>query len=468
MKIINYTTTSSTLLADTFTPVSIYLRIRDTFRDSVLLESNQNNAAKSNFSFIGVNAIAGIEMINKSQVEYRMPNQEAKTFNVDDSSKALKLVQEFMQSFVAEKEVEFPLTVAQGLIGSISYDAIQLFENITIKTDDTVPLLRFRFYQYIIAIDHYKDVLYIIENEINGVESKRSLLETLLHKKDVPTFPFVIVGNETSNCADDAYLQNVQKGIQHCKVGDVFQVVLSRSFKQSFTGDDFNVYRQLRSINPSPYLFYFDYGNYKLMGSSPESQLIIENSKAIIHPIAGTIKKTGDIIKDEKLANQLINDAKENAEHTMLVDLARNDLSIFCNEVEINYYKKLKQFSHLMHLVSEVTGKVINNTPNVLALGKSFPAGTLSGAPKYKAMQIIDALETTPRGFYAGAIGMLGFDGSCNMAIMIRTFKSENNTLHYQAGAGIVAASIPQNELIEVNNKVAALRKAIENASAKN
>jgi anthranilate synthase component I len=468
MKNINYTTTATTILADTFTPVSIYLRIRDTFRDSVLLESNQGNDNDSNCSFIGINAIAGIEMINKMQLEYRMPNSEAKILQIEKANEAINFLQKFMECFISNAKVKFPLTVAQGLIGSISYDAVQLFENIEVKTDDTIPLLRFRFYQYIIAIDHYKDELHIIENNIDGIESKRDLLETLLYKKDVPSFPFSAIGNETSNCTDELFLQNVENGIHHCKVGDVFQVVLSRSFMQPFNGDDFNVYRQLRSINPSPYLFYFDYGNYKLMGSSPESQLIIDKGVAYIHPIAGTIKKTGSAIKDEELANKLINDAKENAEHTMLVDLARNDLSIFCNKVSINYYKKLKHFSHLMHLVSEVQGNVLPKVHNTTALGKSFPAGTLSGAPKYKAMQIINTLETTPRGFYGGAIGFLGFDGSCNMAIMIRTFKSSNNVLQYQAGAGVVAASIPKNELIEVNNKVAALRTAVQKASETN
>jgi anthranilate synthase component I len=258
----------------------------------------------------------------------------------------------------------------------------------------------------------------------------------------------------------------VKSGIQSCHRGDVFQIVLSRRFQQQFTGDEFNVYRALRSINPSPYLFFFDYGDYKLMGSSPEAQLLIQNGKAVVHPIAGTYKRTGDDEADKLATEQLLKDAKENAEHVMLVDLARNDLSRVCDEVEVTHYRQVQYFSHVIHLVSEVKGKVRENANPFDLLAKTFPAGTLSGAPKFKAMQLIDSYEPTARSYYGGAIGFMGFDGSCNHAIMIRTFLSRNNTLTYQAGAGVVAASIPENELQEVNNKLGALKKSIELAEA--
>ncbi len=467
MQQVNYNTTATKMSSDIFTPVSIYLRVRDQFRDSVLLESTDFNSEENSYSFIGINAIAGIEINDINTVEYRLPLGEAKQIKNNSHEASLAQVENFTQNFIAHKKETFPLNVAQGLLGYISYNSVLLFENITLQKDSLVPLLRFRFYQYIIAINHFKDELFLIENTIVGIESVLEKVKTCIIKKDVPQFPFDITKEESSNITEEDYKKIVQKGINHCLRGDVFQVVLSRKFEQQYIGDEFNVYRALRNINPSPYLFYFDYGNYKLFGSSPESQIIVKNKIAIIHPIAGTVKRTGNNEEDKLLTQQLIDDPKENAEHIMLVDLARNDLSQFCNNVTVNYFKQVKHYSHLVHLVSEVSGTVLQEDKILLAIGKSFPAGTLSGAPKYRAMEIINELENESRGFYAGAIGMLGFDGNCNMAIMIRTFLTKNNVLHFQAGAGIVAASKPENELEEVNNKVGALRAAIQLAAIK-
>jgi anthranilate synthase component 1 len=328
--------------------------------------------------------------------------------------------------------------------------------------------MRYRLYQYVIIINHFKDELYICENHFAGLESRITDVESIIRSKDVPVFPFSTKNEEVSNISDEAYKRMVEAGIAACHRGDVFQIVLSRRFMQSFAGDEFNVYRALRSINPSPYLFYFDYGDYKLMGSSPESQVIIENGTAIVHPIAGTFRRTGDDETDKALAIDLENDLKENAEHVMLVDLARNDLSRVCNQVEVSSFKKVHFYSHVIHLVSEVRGRLDSIRNPFIILGSTFPAGTLSGAPKYKAMQLIDENETTARGFYGGAIGYIGFDGSCNHAIMIRTFLSKNNTLVYQAGAGVVAASKPESELQEVNNKLGALKNAIRIAGELN
>ncbi len=454
------------MLADVFTPVSIYLRIRDRFRDTVLLESTDHHVAENSYSFIGINAIAGIEISSAKSIEFKLPGQKPERVAINDLAEVPGQLWSFMRNFNVHapsvKEGKF----AQGLFGYTAFDAVQFFDTISLtkanSTQPAIPLMRYRLYQYVIAFNHFKDELYICENLIPGIESDLAVVESLIKSKDVPVFPFKVKGEETSNMTDEAYKDMVQKGIQRCMRGDVFQIVLSRRFQQSFTGDEFNVYRSLRSVNPSPYLFFFDYGDYKLMGSSPEAQLIIQNGKAVVHPIAGTFKRSGDDEIDQQMAEKLLKDAKENAEHVMLVDLARNDLSRACDDVVVTHYRQVQYYSHVIHLVSEVTGKVRKDQNPFELLAKTFPAGTLSGAPKFKAMEIIDDYEPTARSYYGGGIGFMGFDGSCNHAIMIRTFLSKNNTLVYQAGAGVVAASVPESELQEVNNKLNALKKAIE------
>lgn len=466
MKKITISTTCKKMLADVYTPVGIYLRLRDRFRDTVLLESTDNHAADNSFSFIGINAIAGIEITSSSSIEFKLPGQDPERTALTHTNQVPQLLWDFMQRFSvqpADKEA----SCAQGLYGYTSFDAVQFFDTVHFRdraaapAPGSIPLMRYRLYQYVIAINHYKDELYICENILPGIESELAIVESLIKSKDVPVYPFKAAGAETSNMSNETYIDMVKKGIASCHRGDVFQIVLSRRFEQPFTGDEFNVYRSLRSINPSPYLFFFDYGDYKLMGSSPEAQMIIKNGKAIVHPIAGTFKRTGDDETDKHEAARLLLDAKENAEHVMLVDLARNDLSRLCDEVTVAHYREVQYFSHVIHLVSEVVGTVRPGTNPFELLAKTFPAGTLSGAPKIKAMQLIDEFEPTARGSYGGGIGFMGFDGSCNHAIMIRTFLSKQNTLVYQAGAGVVAASTPANELQEVNNKLGALKKAI-------
>lgn len=448
-----------------YTPVGIYLRLRDRFRDTVLLESADNQAVQNSYSFIGVNAIAGIEVQDKKSIEFKLPGQAPEKESLKGNEKLPAILWEFMQRFETETEDPKSAAFAQGLYGYFTFDAIELFESIRLTKKDPaetkIPLARYRLYQYIIAINHFKDELILCENKIDGLPSELNIVESILKSKDVPVYPFKTLGEESRNMTDADYVGMVEKGIKNCLRGDVFQIVLSRRFGQSFIGDEFNVYRALRSINPSPYLFFFDYGDYKLMGSSPESQLIIKNGKAIIHPIAGTFRRTGDDATDQQLAEDLMNDPKENAEHVMLVDLARNDLSTVCSNVHVSEYRKPHFYSHVIHLVSEVVGDVPANTNPFEVLMRNYPAGTLSGAPKYRAMQLIDEHEPTQRGYYSGTIGFVGFDGSCNHAIMIRTFLSKNNTLYYQAGAGIVAASKPASELKEVDNKLNALKSAI-------
>jgi len=462
MKKIIIETTVKKMLADVFTPVGIYLRVRDKFRDTILLESTDHHAAENSYSFICINAIAGIEISSTTSIECKLPAQKPERIVISNSNEVPEQLWRFMNHFQPAATTTKETAFAQGLYGYTTYDAVQFFDTVQLAPGEgAIPLMRYRLYQYVIAINHFKDELFLCENKIAGLESEVQLVEGLIKSKDVPVFPFASKGEETSNIDDETYVSIVKKGIQSCLRGDVFQIVLSRRFQQGFTGDEFNVYRALRNINPSPHLFFFDYGDYKLMGSSPESQLIIKNGKAVVHPIAGTFKRTGDDIIDQQAAARLLQDAKENAEHVMLVDLARNDLSRVCDEVQVSHYKEIQYYSHVIHLVSEVTGKVREGSNPFLLLAKTFPAGTLSGAPKIKAMQLINTYETTARSYYGGGIGFMGFDGSCNHAIMIRTFLSKDNTLFYQAGAGIVAASDPQSELQEVNNKLGALKKAI-------
>lgn len=462
MKKIDLRTESKRMLADVYTPVSIYLRLRDRFRDTILLESTDAHVAENSYSFICINAIGGIEVRDSKTIELKYPNQDPIKKEVAGSQIDQQLWS-YMQGYQVVPSAHKETNFAQGLFGYTSFDAIPLFETISFSEakNTNIPLIRYRLYQYVIVFDHYKDELFICQNLLASEEADTSLIESLIRNKDVPQFPFNPVGDERSNVTDGAYKAMVEKGIQHCLRGDVFQIVLSRRFEQSFKGDEFNVYRALRSVNPSPYLFFFDYGDYKLMGSSPEAQLIVRNNKAVMHPIAGTFKRTGNDEEDKVLSAKLLEDAKENAEHVMLVDLARNDLSRSCTAVTVSQFKQVKFYSHVIHLVSEVVGTLGADANPFSVLAQTFPAGTLSGAPKFKALEIIDGLEPTARGYYGGAIGFVGFNGDFNHAIMIRSFLSKDNTLYYQAGAGVVVSSSPESELQEVNNKLNALKRAV-------
>ncbi|MFI5154818.1 MAG: anthranilate synthase component I family protein [Chitinophagales bacterium] len=470
MKKIGIRTNFRKLLSDVYTPVGIYLRLRDRFRDTILLESTDYRNAENSYSFICIHAIAGMEITNTKSIEFKLPNEKPERIAIREPAEVPGLLWSFMQKFEPAPVAEKSAQMAQGLFGYTSFDAVQFFESIELNPRPAnpeagdIPLMRYRLYQYVIAINHFKDELFICENEIAGLESELAVVESLIRSKDVPNYPFFTNGKEKSNITDEQHIQMVKRGIQSCYRGDVFQIVLSRRFSQGYTGDEFNVYRSLRNINPSPYLFFFDYGDYKLMGSSPESQLLIQNGKAIVHPIAGTFKRSGNEDLDQKMAEALLRDAKENAEHVMLVDLARNDLSRLCDRVSVVHYRQVQYYSHVIHLVSEVVGRVREGTNPFQILASTFPAGTLSGAPKFKAMELIDIFEPTSRSYYGGCIGFMGFDGSCIHAIMIRTFLSRRNELIYQAGGGIVAASKPENELQEVINKLGALKKAIEEA----
>ena len=449
------------ILADTITPVSIYLKIRDKYPNSILLESSDYHTNDNSFSYICCNPMASIKVENDEIIQSFPDGSSEK-----NSTKSIDVTDEihkFTKRFKVDSDEEFKF-INNGIFGYTAYDAVKYFEDIEIskKSDSlNIPDIYYAVYQNIIAINHFKNEAYIFAHCFD-TDNNIDDIHHLIKAKNFASYQFNSEGDISSNLTDEDYKKQVELAKKHCARGDVFQLVLSKKFQQNFKGDEFNVYRALRSINPSPYLFYFDYGNFKIFGSSPEAQLVVSDGKAEIHPIAGTFKRTGDDLKDAKLAEKLVEDAKENAEHVMLVDLARNDLSRHGSQVTVEKYREVQFFSHVIHLVSKVTGKKHDDVPTMQVVADTFPAGTLSGAPKHRAMQLIEDYEKTSRTFYGGAIGFMDFDGNYNHAIMIRTFLSKNHKLHWQAGAGLVSKSNADNELQEVYNKLGALTKAIE------
>jgi anthranilate synthase component I len=453
------------ILADTTTPVSIYLQIRDKYSNPILLESSDYHGQENSFSYICFEPLASIALIN-GQIHEKDPHGRVSVIKPDQQTTLVDALRNFSSKF--ETEVSDFKFISNGLFGYMQYDSVAYFEDIQLKNqpDEDIPLMQYSIYKYVIAVNHFKNELVLFEHTPEGdiQESKLDQLQALINNKNIPQYQFKLQGEETSNYSDDEFLEILTKGQDHCFKGDVFQIVLSRSFSTNFSGDEFNVYRSLRSVNPSPYLFFFDYGSFKIFGSSPEAQIVVKNQQATIYPIAGTFKRTGNDQADAELARKLYDDPKENSEHVMLVDLARNDLSRSSEEVNVEVFKEIQYYSHVIHLVSKVTGK-LNNEQNPLQLvADTFPAGTLSGAPKYRAMELIDQLENSSRRFYGGAIGYLGFNGDFNHAILIRSFVAQNNHLRFQAGAGVVAKSNIQSELQEVNNKLEALRVALKAA----
>lgn len=455
------TTHYKKILADTITPVSVYLKIRDRFPNSILLESSDYHANDNSFSYICCNPIASITLQDDVLLR-RYPDGKQEKEAVDKSTDVAGRIHDFSREFRVEANgFKF---INNGLFGYIAYDAVRYFEDIEIRKKEghlDIPDIHYAVYQNIIAIDHFKNEAYLFAHCYEA-ENNIPELERILNVRNFASYNFVREGDASSNLRDEEYKEHVALAKKHCHRGDVFQLVLSRRFSQGFRGDEFNVYRALRSINPSPYLFYFDYGNFKIFGSSPEAQLVVKKGKAEIHPIAGTFRRTGNDEEDALLAKKLTEDDKENSEHVMLVDLARNDLSRNGNMVQVENYREVQYFSHVIHLVSKVTGIKKKDTPTMKVVADTFPAGTLSGAPKHRAMQLIEQYETSSRDYYGGAIGFMDFEGDFNHAIMIRTFLSKNHILYYQAGAGLVAASDPETELQETYNKLGALNKALE------
>ena len=457
----NYHTASRKILGDLITPVSAYLKVRDAYPQSALMESSDYHGGENAKSFIAVHPIGSVSIEHGMGI-CKYPDKKITETPINEHFTSADLINQFIGSF----DISGPESNYCGLYGYTSFNAVRYFENINVKdetqTKNDAPDLLYILYKDVIVFDHFRNELTLIEMLADGEEDDLDVLERDLNGRPYQTYEFHPVGEYSSTLTDDEHRENIRKGIAHCLRGDVFQIVLSRRFKQRYEGDDFKLYRALRCINPSPYLFYFDFGGFRIFGSSPETHCRIEGRRAYIDPIAGTTKRTGDAETDRKNAEYLRNDPKENAEHVMLVDLARNDLSRNCHNVKVDFYKDMQFYSHVIHLVSRVSGELDKGADPIQAFIDTFPAGTLSGAPKVMAMQLISKYEPHNRGAYGGCIGFIGFNKSLNQAITIRTFVSRNNELWFQAGGGIVAKSDVEYELQEVNNKLGALRKAIE------
>lgn len=457
METFRYTTKTKTILADLYTPVGVYMRLRDIHPQSVLMESSDYHDANNSRSFIGINPIASVA-INHGIAICTYPDGSQQKHEITNNYQCDSAIKDFIAAF----NIEGKDSSYCGLYGYTAFNAVRYFEHIDIK-DQTIekndaPDMIYILYRDLIVFDHFNNKLTIIT--LADSAAIENIIKQI-NKDSVQAYDFRPVGNTTSPLTDEEHKDNIRKGIMHCKRGDVFQIVLSRRFIQKYEGDDFKLYRALRSINPSPYLFYFDFGGFRIFGSSPETHCRITHNRAYIDPIAGTTKRTGEHEKDKAAAEYLRNDPKENAEHVMLVDLARNDLSRNCHQVKVDFYKDLQYYSHVIHLVSRVSGELDANADPIKLFIDTFPAGTLSGAPKVKAMQLISKYEPHSRGAYGGCIGFIGMNGDLNQAITIRTFISRNGELWFQAGGGIVAKSNEEYELQEVNNKLGALRKAI-------
>ena len=464
MKTFNYTTTSKTILADLYTPVGVYMRLRDIYPQSALMESSDYHDSNNSRSFIGIGPLASVA-IGHGKATIAFPDGTTESHEVNKTYQSDKAIHALIDCI----KVEGDHSNVCGLYGYTSFNAVRYFEDIAVKDEtqakNDAPDMLYILYKVVIVFDHFNNQLTVVsltpsDQPQNGEADLDNIMRAM-NKANVKAYDFHPVGDVKSTLTDEEHKANIRKGIQHCLRGDVFQIVLSRRFIQQYEGDDFKLYRALRSINPSPYLFYFDFGGFRIFGSSPETHCRIEGDKAYIDPIAGTTKRTGDAEADRQGAEYLRNDPKENAEHVMLVDLARNDLSRNCHNVKVDFYKDLQYYSHVIHLVSRVSGQLDEGADPIKAFIDTFPAGTLSGAPKVRAMQLISEYEPHNRGAYGGCIGYIGLNGSLNQAITIRTFVSRNGELWFQAGGGIVAKSNEEYELQEVNNKLGALRRAI-------
>ncbi|CDC27271.1 anthranilate synthase component I [Prevotella sp. CAG:386] len=466
MATFNYTTQTRKILADLYTPVGVYMRLRDIYPQSALMESSDYHGTENSRSFIGVHPIASIAVghgvVTATYPDGRVEEKELPAFGEGKGEKCKLAISKAFNDFIQAFHVEGEGSECCGLYGFTTFNAVRYFENIPVK-DTTMekndaPDIYYIMYKNIIVFDHFNNTMQLITL---GEEAELDALMKAINKANVKPYDFHPVGETTSTLSDEEHKANIRRCIQHCLRGDVFQIVVSRRFVQKYEGDDFKLYRALRSINPSPYLFYFDFGGFRIFGSSPETHNRIVGDKAFIDPIAGTTKRTGNMEQDRKAAEFLRNDPKENAEHVMLVDLARNDLSCNCHGVKVDFYKDMQFYSHVIHLVSRVSGTLDEQADHIKAFIDTFPAGTLSGAPKVRAMQIISELEPHNRGAYGGCIGFIGLNGDLNQAIVIRTFISRNGELWFQAGSGVVAKSNDQYELEECNNKLGALTKAI-------
>ncbi|WP_088102205.1 anthranilate synthase component I [Halalkalibacter urbisdiaboli] len=462
--------------ADGLTPIQIVHQLGE--QVSFLLESNDDESSWSKFSFIGLNPL--YELIEEDGI-YRTYSKQREV--IVESTSFQQTFNETM-TYLNVQPVDAPIPFRGGAVGYMSYDAIESIEpTLKQKGERTVPHYQFLFCQTLIAYNHKNKELTIIDHSVindntslkeqyaastKTIETITTLLETppkgLMLKTTPALDDEVSFENVKSNYEKQAFLEDVKKIQEYIKAGDVFQTVLSQRFEVPVSASALEIYRVLRMVNPSPYLFYLKLNGLEVVGSSPERLVQVLDGHVEIHPIAGTRPRGKTEKEDAELAKDLLADEKERAEHYMLVDLARNDVGRIAEygSVETPTLLSIGYFSHVMHIISKVTGRLRQDNEPLEALMASFPAGTVSGAPKIRAMEILQELEPTKRGLYAGAIGYLGFDGNIDSCIAIRTMVLKDGKAYIQAGAGVVADSVPENEYEETRNKAKALIRAVQ------
>lgn len=462
--------------ADLLTPVLAYLKIREKNSLNFLLESVEGIGRLARYSFISK---------NPTKIFFNIGNkitsiQDNKVEIIDDNIFDY-LSKEF--SNTKDPKIDELPDFTGGIVGYLGYENVSLIENV-IQFDGedklNIPDSIFAVYDLLIAFDHYKHQIILIKNvDVNNSDNLENLFydakNELKKLRDELSSPFNAElsfksFNTKEEFDDERFFNLVEKCKKNIIDGDVFQIVLSKRFSSNYQGDLINVYRALRIINPSPYMYYMEFpeknffNNLTIIGTSPEDLLKVKNKKATILPIAGTRRRGKNNIEDQNIEEELINDPKEIAEHTMLVDLARNDLGRICKygTVEVTEKMNVHRFSHVMHIVSRVEGILDDNKNCIDALKASFPAGTVTGAPKIKAIQLLNKYEKLKRNVYAGAVGYIDFKGNLDMCIAIRTLFTNNEKIFWQAGAGIVADSKPELELKEIKNKSAVLINALK------
>lgn len=464
---------STLLLADTLTPVSAYLRIREEGKSSYLFESVEGGERLARYSFIGIDPILKISC--RRDTTTVSTNGKSFTYN-DDYFTVLKFL---LAAYRHPRMNNLPRFTA-GLVGYIGYDMIRHIENIPECGEDPVAIndAMMALFSSLIVFDHIRHQVYLIMNvmidrtkdilgQFQKAQENLRELENRLRRGSPPVQSFgADMRDLTPETSKERFLANVTRAKKYITEGDIFQVVLSQRFSTTYKGDPFNAYRALRVINPSPYLYYLEFDDVKVIGSSPEILVRVEDGNCEVYPIAGTRPRGQNEEEDLARERELLSDEKELAEHIMLVDLGRNDLGKVCipGSVGVDRRMFIVRYSHVMHIASRVTGKLQSSHDCIDLFKAAFPAGTVSGAPKIRAMEIIDQMEPTRRGIYAGAIGYIDFAGNMDMCIAIRTMLAVGQRLYFQVGAGIVADSVPENEYQETLNKGKALTEALSMA----
>lgn len=459
MEKIKYTTQHIKISADHLTPVLIYQRVKEIYPCSSLLESFEQRNHQQHYSYIAFDRLGHFQYENGKITTRIAKNIFSKEIHPSE------IISELDQQLnnISFSAFEFPFSTG-GFLGYLSYDAAIAHHELSEGLNSEIPLFKYQFYKYFLVFDHFRDEVHLFENLLEEESCIDEITHFIQNGKTSENL-FNLNGDEIADMGNEEFISLAKNAKNHCARGDVFQLVLSRKFEQKFKGDDFAIYRELRRLNPSPYLFYFDFGNFHLFGSSPEAQLILKKNIAKVNPIAGTYKKTGDSIHDNQQKENLLKDEKEIAEHMMLVDLARNDLNKTGLGAKVIKFREIEEYSHVFHLVSEIETEIKKDVNKMEIVFNTYPAGTLTGAPKHKAMQLIQQYEKSNREFYGGCIGIIDSNKNFNHAITIRSILSKNNTLTYRAGAGITIQSDEKNELEEINNKLNALRTAIQNVN---